>query len=246
MFEGGRRLVRVVEVAQRNGAAARQHADLADRAGPQLLIDHHDVGVRVEYRRGPGFTVVEAVQRDAGLRGAQGVPDDAVGQRLAQLRPHARRQRRRPVGHRQYAVQIPTVRFGQQRFGKRASGGIAEDGDRGDLGSGRQVERLSRVEAALGGHDESAAGDVAVAQDPLGAAVHQRSNGENPHRELVSGRLRAELLDAVQRGIPALSIQRAADQVLLAPHHTLGQTGGAAGVQDVKVVAAAAGDAAPR
>ena len=99
------------------------------------------------------------------------------------------------------------------------------------------------MEVRLGVERHGGAGHVAIAENPLAAAVHHGAAGEHHHGCLVRRGLGAQLLDRVDRRTEPRLVECGSDDVLVSPDDTLRRSGGPAGVEDIRVVSGAAGQA---
>ncbi len=101
---------------------------------------------------------------------------------------------------------------------------------------------LDQLPGALGVElrleDRQVAGEQVHQQPGLGAAVHQRAEREGDHPR-VGGLLGLVVLLQRLAGVEVDAAAEHPPEVLVAPHHALGEAGGAAGVDDVQVVGAA-------
>ena len=99
-----------------------------------------------------------------------------------------------------------------------------------EVGAGVEHQGAA-VEQGLQGHPHGAAVDQRAQRQP----AHDRVAPPHPLHDLVGV---LQLGDAAARGAPPA--QRGEEDVLVAPHHALGGSGGAAGVEHVAIVGRAA------
>src|SRR5205085_1617977 len=100
-------------------------------------------------------------------------------------------------------------------------------------------EEFDWVEAAGGEGDDTAAQRQRGDGGERARAVHERAGGETHRARLAS--------EAVSHGVEVLfgrvvqcRLAEGGVEIVVAPHHAFGHAGGATGVEEVKVVAAAA------
>ena len=241
--EGGRGLLRVLVVPERDVATARQFPDLARGALSSVVGQHRGVGSGLEARRGERRTVVGSGSGCSGLGRTETVEDRHVRQHRPDLLTHARRQRGSAVADREQHRQVELgTRIRHQRLGQRARHRVTDGGERVHLGVGAQLPDLQWVETLLGVEHQTTARRVGVAHDPLATAVHHRADR---HESSAEGRRRGllpQLLDAFDRTIGPRRVHGREDHVLVPPHDSLGHSRRAPGVEDVGVIAGAPGE----
>ena len=182
----------------------------------------------------------------AGLRGADGVHDHQVRQGGQQPVADRRRQRGAAVGDGEQARQVVVALL--DLIDQRAGDRVADDRDAQHALALGQPEHGVGVEADdVIGQGDPAAGADGVEHPPLRGAVHERGDQQQrPDAGLGAG-LFGQIAVAVQlltAGQERPAAHGRHEDVVLAPEHTLGHAGGAAGVEDVQVLTAGCGHAA--
>ena len=236
--EGGRGLVGILVVAHRDVAAHGEEPGLAAAGhdvAPGVLLDHADALVHREPGRCNVVVGARAAPRSETLAGAERVDDGDTGEVRKQPTLDRRGEhdpRRRDRSQRR---QVPTVGLALEGVEQRAREHIADDGEDGDALARHRIPHVLHVES------------LTVDQHHRARAGKRRQRGEQPgamHERRGRQRGRATLPRAcgVQRiwHLRLLRVrlrpERAVD-VVVAPHHALGQSGGAAGVQEDQIVA---------
>ena len=151
------------------------------------------------------------------------------------LAPHGPRR-----DHHAQGAQVPVPRLGVEGGDERSGERVAHDDEAIHLLSLDRIEQLDRVVLAMLEQDDpSALGQDHVGGEATGA-VHERTGRQQ--REVDAGG-RHGLAHGVEPTVDRVPADPAGDQageqVVLAPHDTLGHAGGPAGVEHEQVIAAA-------
>ena len=243
LHERGRRLLGVVEVAQRQPAGVGHPAHVARAGGDLAVVGVEHLGARGRGEAGQPGDLVARLEALGALHAALGRPeaveDGPAGEQLGQPGLEARRDRAATVGEGEQAGHVPPVGVGLPRVDQRTAHGVAHDGERVDAFGGHGVPDRLAVEST--GHQHTgAAGEEPGPGGPLGRGVHHRRQ-----RQVDEGRHHA--VDQFGRrghgshqahGVAAADAGE--EGIFLTPHHALGSAGGATGVHQVVVVTGAA------
>ena len=229
-----------------------------DAAHPGARLDlvavlvEHDGGLVDRDARAAGVRLTlghDAGAAEAGLRGADRVGDDAVGQQFEELLLDAGGEQRGGAGEQEQRRQVVRRCPASWCASSASSSGRAiaspVKNSRFTLCSWiiRQTSSASNSGASTTVWPENSDIQVAdwVAPWIIGGI------GQPDHRRVLRGRLGEVVLvlDGLARREVGAAEQHSVD-VLVAPHHALGEAGGAAGVEQVDVVGAALAEVALR